>query len=127
MMEEEDRIKEQKRLEVEQRAKAREVLRAKRVSEKESRKQCSAVFKSGQRKEQQCTTVCLVNADGMFYCKCHSTCTLQLLICCLFTFCNLDGRTCLWMRIWTKLLRVHIVMIALKCNALHIEYMVLPS
>ena len=35
---------------------------------------------------------------------------LQLLICCLFTFCNLDRRTCLRMRIWTKLLRVHIVL-----------------
>ena len=46
-MENEDRIKEQKKREAEERAMLREANRAKKVQEKEAKKQCSAVFRSG--------------------------------------------------------------------------------
>ena len=61
MMEEEDRIKEQKKREAEERAMVRKAKRAKKEQEKEAKKQCSAVFKSGKRKGQQCTVMCLPN------------------------------------------------------------------
>ena len=52
IMEKEDRIKEQKKKEAEERAMVREAKRVKKVQQKEAKKQCSAVFRSGKRKGQ---------------------------------------------------------------------------
>ena len=74
MMEEEDRIKEQKKREAEERAMVKKAKRAKKVQEKEAKKQCSAAFKSGKKKGQQCTVMCLPNTQGEFLCNCHNAC-----------------------------------------------------
>ena len=63
-MEEEDALQEQKKQEAEQRSKAREEQRVQRAQERSAKQQCSAVFKSGKRKGQQCTAMCLPNANA---------------------------------------------------------------
>ena len=79
MMEEEDRIKEQKKREAEERAMVRKAKRAKKEQEKEAKKQCSAVFKSGKRKGQQCTVMCLPNTQGDVLCKRHNATSLAVM------------------------------------------------
>eukprot|EP00731_Ephydatia_muelleri_P023227 Em0015g810a len=53
-MEEEDALQEQKKHKAEQRAKAREEQQVQRAQERSAKQQCTAVFKSGKRKGQQC-------------------------------------------------------------------------
>ena len=52
--------KEQKKREAEESAMVREAKRANKVHDKEAKKQSSAVFRSGKRKGQQCTVMCLM-------------------------------------------------------------------
>ena len=71
-------IKEQKKREAEERAMVRDAKRAKKVQEKEAKKQCSAMFRSGKRKGQQCTVMCLPDTEGEFFCKCHNVTSLDV-------------------------------------------------
>lgn len=64
MMEEEEALQEQKKQEAEQRAKAREEQKVQRAQERSAKQQCTAVFKSGKRKGQQWTAMCLPNANA---------------------------------------------------------------
>ncbi|KAL5502350.1 hypothetical protein EMCRGX_G009105 [Ephydatia muelleri] len=50
----------------------REAKWAKKVQEKEAKKQCSAEFRSGKRKGQQCTVMCPPDTEGHFLCKRHN-------------------------------------------------------
>ena len=66
MMEEEDALQGQKKLE------GREEQKLQGARERNAKQQCTAVFKSGKRKGQQCTAMCLPNANAQFFCKHHS-------------------------------------------------------
>ena len=79
LMEEENRIIEQKKREAEERAMVRKAKWAKKEQEKEAKKQCSAVFKSGKRKGQQCTVICLPKTQGEVLCKRHNTTSLAVM------------------------------------------------